>query len=124
MLDAQLIAGFVALALLTISPGADMALVARVAVARGHRAAMWTTLGICAGLPLHAAASALGLAAVLAASATAFTVLKLLGAAYLIWLGISAIREAGKGEVAAADGLMAGPEGRTSGEGWRAFLQG
>ena len=123
MFDAQLVAGFLALALLTISPGADMALVARVAVARGHRAAVWTTLGICAGLPLHAAASALGLAAVLAASATAFTVLKLLGAAYLIWLGISAIREAGRGEVV-ADVLTAGAEGRTSGEGWRAFLQG
>src|SRR5687768_4892620 len=95
MIDPQLVAGFLALALLTISPGADMALVAKVAVARGHRAAVWTSLGICAGLPLHAAASALGLAAVLAASATAFTVVKLMGAGYLIWLGICAIREAG-----------------------------
>ena len=124
MIDAQLVAGFLALALLTISPGADMDLVARVAVARGHRAAVWTTLGICAGLPLHAAASALGLAAVLAASATAFTVLKLLGAAYLIWLGISAIREAGAGESPAGNGVVAADDGRTSGDGWRAFLQG
>ena len=94
-MDSQLIAGFLAMALLTISPGADMALVARVAVARGHRAAVLTTLGICSGLPLHAAASALGLAAVLATSAAAFTALKLAGAAYLVWLGIGAIREAG-----------------------------
>ena len=119
-----MIAGTLALALLTISPGADMALVARVAVARGHRAAVWTSLGICAGLPLHAAASALGLAAVLAASATAFTVLKLLGAAYLVWLGLSAIREAGRSEattgVAPADALPPYPHAGSA----RAFLQG
>jgi threonine/homoserine/homoserine lactone efflux protein len=133
-MDAQLIAGVLALALLTVSPGADMALVARVAVARGHRAAVWTTLGICAGLPLHAAASALGLAAILAASATAFTVLKLLGAGYLMWLGFSAIKEAG-GSEPTADASAATPTGRahrtlaspTSGtniSSARAFLQG
>src|SRR5688572_1648264 len=123
MFDAQLVAGFVALALLTISPGADMALVARVAVARGHRAAVWTSLGICAGLPLHAAASALGLAAVLAASATAFTILKLLGAAYLVWLGLSAIREAGRSGAAGgvpADAQFTSPHAGSA----RAFLQG
>ena len=118
-MDTQLIAGTLALALLTISPGADMALVARVAVARGHRAAVWTTLGICAGLPLHAAASALGLAAVLATSATAYTVLKLLGAAYLVWLGASAIRESGRVEP-----LGDAPTGATPTSSARAFVRG
>ena len=118
-MDAQLVAGTLALALLTISPGADMALVARVAVARGHRAAVWTSLGICAGLPLHAAASALGLAAVLAASATAFTAVKLLGAAYLICLGISAIRDAGGGDPSPVTVTLS-----AGNSGGRAFLQG
>ncbi len=92
MIDAQLVAGAVLLALLTISPGADMALVAKVAVADGRRAAFLTSLGIVSGLPVHAAASALGIAVVLA---TLFTVLRLLGAAYLVWLGVQAIRHAG-----------------------------
>ena len=121
MIDPQLVAGFLALALLTISPGADMALVARVAVARGHRAAVWTSLGICAGLPLHAAASALGLAAVLAASATAFTALKLLGAVYLIWLGVSAVREAGRAAELSHSTVPSVPVASSE---WRAFLQG
>jgi threonine/homoserine/homoserine lactone efflux protein len=94
-MDAQLIAGSLALVLLTVSPGADMALVARVALGGGARAAFLTTLGICTGLPLHAAASALGISAILATSAEAFAVARTIGAAYLVWLGVQAWREAG-----------------------------
>ena len=84
-------------ALLTITPGADMALVTRTALADGVRPAVETSVGICCGLLAWGALSALGVAALVAASATAFTVLKLAGAAYLIWLGVQTLRRAKKG---------------------------
>ncbi len=93
MIDPRFLAGLGVLVLLTISPGADMALIARVTVARGRRAALLTTLGICSGLLVHAAASALGLSVILATSAEAFTVVKLAGAVYLTVLGIRSVRD-------------------------------
>jgi threonine/homoserine/homoserine lactone efflux protein len=78
-------------ALLVVTPGADMAMVTRVAVARGFAPATRTVLGIAAGTMLWALLSAAGLAALVAASATAFNVLKLVGAAYLMFLGIQAL---------------------------------
>jgi len=86
-MDPRFIAGLVVLALLTISPGADMALIAKVTIARGRRAAFVTSLGICTGLFVHATASALGLSVILATSAEAFTVVKFAGAVYLVVLG-------------------------------------
>jgi RhtB (resistance to homoserine/threonine) family protein len=74
--------------LITITPGADMALVTRITLVHGRRAAWLANLGIVTGLLCWALASALGVAALLHASATAFTVLKVIGAVYLIWLGI------------------------------------
>jgi threonine/homoserine/homoserine lactone efflux protein len=78
-------------ALLTITPGADMAMVTRVAVTRGFAPATRTVFGIASGCLVWALLSAAGLAALIAASATAFNVLKLVGAAYLTLLGIQAL---------------------------------
>ena len=71
-------------ALVVITPGPDMALVTKNAVLYGRRAALATSIGVNAGLLVWTFASALGVAAVVRASGTAYTVLKLVGAAYLI----------------------------------------
>lgn len=78
--------------LLTITPGLDMALVLRSALTQGRAHAAVTGLGICTGAFLWGLAAAVGVAALIAASDLAYTALKVVGAAYLIWLGVSMIR--------------------------------
>jgi threonine/homoserine/homoserine lactone efflux protein len=78
--------------LLALAPGPDNLFVLVHAIAHGWRAGMLVVLGLCTGLLVHTSAVALGLAAVFAASATAFQVLKLCGAAYLLYLAWQAFR--------------------------------
>jgi threonine/homoserine/homoserine lactone efflux protein len=97
------ILAFAALAAaIVVVPGPDMALVLKNGLAGGRRAAVATSLGVNAGLVVWALAAALGLAALLRASSEAFTAVKLVGAAYLVWLGISALRDAWRGARAGA----------------------
>jgi threonine/homoserine/homoserine lactone efflux protein len=93
--------------LLTIVPGADMALVARSSLLDGRRPAFFTTLGICLGLCVHATASALGLSAILRVSALAYTAVKAVGAGYLMYLGVQTIRRAGEQRLGESGGVPA-----------------
>jgi threonine/homoserine/homoserine lactone efflux protein len=83
-----LLAFSVAAGLLTLTPGLDTALVLRTAAVEGPKRAGLAAIGIGAGCLIWGAAAALGLAALLQASAMAFNILKWAGAAYLVWLGL------------------------------------
>jgi threonine/homoserine/homoserine lactone efflux protein len=78
--------------ILFITPGPDMSLVLAKTISGGTRMGIAATLGANAGLCVHTVLAAVGVSAVLAASATAFTVLKIVGGLYLAWLAIDAIR--------------------------------
>jgi threonine/homoserine/homoserine lactone efflux protein len=82
-------------ALVILVPGPDTALVTKNALVYGRRPAFATSFGVVSGLLIWTFAAALGVAAVVHASEMAFTALKLVGAIYLIWLGIQALRASG-----------------------------
>ncbi|MGW7314558.1 LysE family translocator [Streptomyces sp. NPDC054865] len=122
----QLVAATGVLALLTVVPGPDMAIVTRRAVSRGRADGLRTVGGIAAGLLLWGALTVAGLAALLAASAEVYLVVKLAGAAYLCFLGIQSLRRPGAGgepgNGAGADpGAGAGADAPTAGA-WRTGL--
>lgn len=78
----------IAAALLAATPGVDTALVLRALVTSGARRAVQAALGVAAGCLVWGAVVALGLGALLTASTVAFNIVKLVGAAYLLWQGI------------------------------------
>ncbi len=93
MVDTESYLLFLATSLALIAvPGPAQALVISKTVSAGMRGGVLTGIGLNLGTLLHAAAAALGLSAILATSATAFATVKYVGAAYLVWLGIRAIR--------------------------------
>ena len=79
-------------AILTLTPGPDMTLFLSQTVSRSRAAGAVAYLGAATGLLLHTAFVALGLSALLVASATAFGILKVVGALYLLWLAVDALR--------------------------------
>lgn len=102
---------------LNVSPGPDLLFVLSRTLSGGRRVGVASACGVCSGALVHVAAAALGISAILATSALAFAVVKYVGAAYLLYLGIQALRSAGAGMQL---NLNAAP--RTSA--WQAYRQG
>ncbi|MBJ6126574.1 LysE family translocator [Microvirga splendida] len=102
--------------LLFITPGPDMSLSLAKTMAGGRRAGMAAMLGAMAGCGVHTLLAALGLSALLAASVTAFTVLKIVGALYLLWMAFDAVRN--------GSALSVKDEGRAEIPFWKTFFLG
>ncbi|WP_069811050.1 LysE family translocator [Streptomyces sp. TP-A0874] len=112
----QFLAAAGVLAVLTMVPGPDMAVVTKRAVSSGWQDGLRTIGGITTGLLVWGVLAVAGLAAVLAASATAYTAVKLAGAAYLLFLGVQALvhsRRVRSRPVAPAGAAPAGNPWRT-----------
>ena len=89
----SVLAGFTAAALvLVFTPGPDMTLFLSKTLMQGRKAGIAALLGATSGLIIHTVLAAIGVSALLAASELAFTVLKIVGAGYLIWLAVQALR--------------------------------
>ncbi|UZH11011.1 MULTISPECIES: LysE family translocator [unclassified Halomonas] len=80
--------------LIVVSPGANLFLLLQVTPVQGRVTGVVMTLGFCAAIISHATLALVGVGAIVAASVTLFTIIKFVGAAYLIWLGIKALRVA------------------------------
>lgn len=87
----------IAITILTLTPGLDTAVVIRNTSRSGMKDGCVTSFGICLGLFVHATFSAIGISAILLQSAEAFQIMKWVGAAYLIYLGINGLRSTLKG---------------------------
>ncbi|HEY4650887.1 MAG TPA: LysE family translocator [Pontibacter sp.] len=75
-----------------ITPGIDTVFVINKSITQGRKAGIYSTLGVNAGVLVHTLFAALGLSLIVAKSALAFSVIKYLGAAYLVYLGVSKMR--------------------------------
>ena len=97
MLPVESITTFtVASILLALAPGPDNLFVLTQSSVNGYKAGLFVTLGLCTGLIVHTSAVALGITALLQASAVAFTMLKLAGALYLLYLAWQAFHASGE----------------------------
>jgi threonine/homoserine/homoserine lactone efflux protein len=83
--------------LLNLSPGPDIAFILGHTIKSGIRSGFAALFGVWSGACIHVLMTAAGLSAILAASALAFSAVKWIGAAYLIWLGVQALRSRGEG---------------------------
>lgn len=105
-IDSQFWPFLIAITLLSLSPGVDTLLVIRNTARGGVADGVATSVAICCGLFVHATISALGISLILLQSAWAFHVLKMLGAAYLIWLGIKSLAAARSGQGLPVEGML------------------
>ncbi|MGO4377305.1 LysE family translocator [Pseudoduganella sp. RAF53_2] len=100
LISPEQFAGFLAAAvLITVSPGPDNLMVLGMGMSRGRKQGMAFGLGCALGCLSHTILATLGVSALIAASPTAFTALKMCGGLYLIWLGIGALRSRGGARV-------------------------
>ena len=106
-MDTELLAFIGVSLLLAVTPGPDMAVVTKNALAHGRRGVVLTTTGIALALGIWTGATAVGLSALLRASGEALFVLKLVGAAYLAYLGVRTLLESRRRP---ADLLAAAPQ--------------
>jgi threonine/homoserine/homoserine lactone efflux protein len=112
----------IAALVLIMLPGPDQALITRNALVGGRYGGLLTMVGGVLGLTVHAGAAAFGLSALLLASATAFTVLKIVGAVYLLWLAAQMLWSARRSHRSpTADPISAVPV-RRSAYLWQGFL--
>jgi len=106
--------------LLNITPGPDMLYIIGRSTSQGWRAGAAAALGVGAGCFVHIAAAALGISALISASATAFAILKIAGAIYLVYVGVSMIVRP-----APVEGRAKAPSDKSSGNAAReVFTQG
>lgn len=91
MLDTNLLLFFTASLALIVVPGPDMIYVLTRGVSQGRPAGLVSAAGVCSGVLVHTGFAAVGLSAILAQSAVAFSVVKYAGAAYLVYLGVRTI---------------------------------
>jgi threonine/homoserine/homoserine lactone efflux protein len=98
-LDGRLVAWVALSALLIATPGPDTALIIRNALSAGPRASTMSALGVAVGTLVWVTASAVGVGVLLERSSTAFTILKLAGAAYLCYLGLRSLGSPPRGEL-------------------------
>ena len=110
----QLLLFMAAGVLLNLTPGPDVLYIVTHALRRGARAGMVVALGITAGCFVHIFAAAVGVSALMAASATAFTVLKWVGAAYLVYVGLRLLlaKDGSAMQLGAAGGDVTGATGQ------------
>jgi len=106
---AQALAFLLAALLLTATPGPDNLMVLSVGMSKGRRSGIAFGLGCALGCLSHTMLAVIGVGALLAASPTAFTLLKWAGGAYLIWLGIQALRHAGAMRIASDQAAVQTP---------------
>ncbi|WP_404401112.1 LysE family transporter [Pelagibacterium halotolerans] len=95
----------VAFGINAVIPGADFAMVLRQSIAHGRRTALFTSAGIATAILVHGTYTILGLGLLISQSLMAFTIVKIVGAAYLIWLAVSALRDDPPREPEIADAL-------------------
>lgn len=98
---------------LIMMPGPDQALITRNALVGGRSGGVFTMLGGALGTTVHAGAAAVGLSALLVASATAFTMLKIVGVAYLLWLAVNMLRTASRSQAHGEESPASTPAGWT-----------
>lgn len=102
---------------LNIAPGPDLLYILTKTIANGKKVGIASALGVCTGALFHVAAAALGLSAILVSSALAFSIVKFIGVAYLLYLAYQSFRSAGTG-------LTIDSEGQPKESAWKAFKQG